>query len=179
MTATVRLRSAEFAALEAGQARHLVVEHGHTRPVRFDLPSAVFAVVSFGQDFEARVGFDDLAQPGAQQRMVVGNHEANLCGHCKARLIRFSVFHQPDGQRHGRALTGIEINGVHAAEALRRVPQCPSTRSALLVARRKALTVVVNETVTLCAARLMTTPGRVRGGMLDDVGQALCTMRRD
>src|SRR5262245_39935775 len=67
--------------IEAGQSRHLDVEHGDIGPLLFDLVERRLAVVRFGQNFESRIGFNDLAQSRAQERMIISDDETNLRSH--------------------------------------------------------------------------------------------------
>ena len=49
-----------------------------------DLRERRFAVAGFGDDFELRVAFDDLPQPLPDDRVIVGDHDADFIGHCFA-----------------------------------------------------------------------------------------------
>jgi len=62
--------------------RHRQIEHCHVKGRVLQTRERLFAVGGFGDDFESRVGLDDLAQTLAEDRVIVGNENTNRVIHC-------------------------------------------------------------------------------------------------
>ena len=74
--AALRLRE-PACCFDPVEDRHAHVHQDHVRPDRFGLPDSVEAVARLTHDRDRRIGVDDAAQAGTDQRLVVREQHAD------------------------------------------------------------------------------------------------------
>ena len=77
--------------LGAGARRHVQVEHHDLRPMALHLLGERVQVVGLGEDVDVGLAFQQLAQPAAHERVVVGEHYADARSDSGAVELRAPV----------------------------------------------------------------------------------------